>query len=186
MRASSSRELVALLHHRWSVPVLAELHSRAGARFAELVARLDLSRDSLARTLQALIEAGWVRRNPGHGHPLRPEYLPTARGAKIAPACGALWDALRALEVGDVGLNKWSLPALLALCDGEDRFSGLKAALPGVTPRALNEALKNLEKADLVERVVSDARPPAVRYRPTATGRALYPVFRALADALDP
>ena len=60
---------VALFHHRWAVPVLAELHRGAGgAKFVTLVNRLGIGRDSLRRTLAALIERGWVMPNPGHGH----------------------------------------------------------------------------------------------------------------------
>ena len=43
----------------------------------ELQRRLDVTRDSLRRALDALIALGYVRRNEGYGHPLRPEYLIT-------------------------------------------------------------------------------------------------------------
>ena len=49
-----------------------------GSRFAVMLARLGLSRSALAASLAQLQEAGWLRRNPGHGHPLRPEYVLTA------------------------------------------------------------------------------------------------------------
>ena len=89
--------LAALLHHRWSVPVLAALLEGSGAKFVTLARRLDLSRDSLRRTLDVLIAQRWVMRNPGHGHPMRPEYLLTAAGARIAPWCHGLLRALSRL-----------------------------------------------------------------------------------------
>jgi len=150
-----------------------------------LVHRLGLSRDSLARTLGAAIEAGWVVRNPGHGHPMRPEYVPTPAGRALAPAARRVLRRLRALGADDVGRNKWSLPVVYALCGGEDRFSALKGGLHGITPRALTEALKALEKAGLLEREVVESYPPTVRYRLTAAGRSLCAPLRALADALD-
>src|SRR3546814_2698980 len=74
MRSSAPDPLlVQLSGHRWLVPLLADLASRKGARLVELIHRLGLSRDSLTRTLQAAAAPGWVRRNPGNGHPLRPE-----------------------------------------------------------------------------------------------------------------
>ncbi|MGH2451320.1 MAG: winged helix-turn-helix transcriptional regulator, partial [Candidatus Limnocylindria bacterium] len=70
----------ALFHHRWAAPVLAELDRSRGSRFVTLSNRLALSRESLRRTLTALIDAGLVMKNPGYGHPLRPEYILTERG----------------------------------------------------------------------------------------------------------
>ena len=92
--------LVALFHNRWSVPILAELHRQRGSRFVTLARTLGMSRESLRRTLAALIESGLVGRNPGYGHPLRPEYVLTTRGDRIAsrsrPLVGLLRD--RGLE----------------------------------------------------------------------------------------
>ena len=66
--------------------MLAELERQRGARFVALANRLGVSRDSLTRTLGALIDAGFVARNPGHGHPLRPEYILTKRGVPVGEA----------------------------------------------------------------------------------------------------
>ena len=87
--------LVALFHNRWSVPILAELHRHRGSRFVTLSRTLELSRESLRRTLGALIDGGLVGRNPGYGHPLRPEYVLTSAGERIAGACRPLVEQLR-------------------------------------------------------------------------------------------
>ncbi len=156
-----------LFHHRWAVPVLAELSDSPG-RFVTLARALGLSRESLRQTLAALIAEGLVERNPGYGHPLRPEYLLTERGRAVAPACARLVAELRRQGAFDVGLRKWSMPVLLAL-DEERRFGELRVAL-GTSPRALTLALKELGEAGLVERRVHDAFPPTTSYR--TTGRA--------------
>jgi DNA-binding HxlR family transcriptional regulator len=161
----STAELIALFHHRWAPPALAELARREGVRFVELQNRLGVGRDSLRRALGALLELGYARRNPGYGHPLRPEYLVTAAGRRAGAACGAV------LAAGDEDLllKKWSVPTLAAL-DADRRFSDLRAALPGITPRALALALRDLEEGSLVEREVRAERPPFAVYRPTPAG----------------
>jgi DNA-binding HxlR family transcriptional regulator len=161
--------LVTLCHHRWSLPVLAEIGRTRGSRFATLAGRLGVTGESLRRTLAYLQAEGLVERNPGYGHPLRPEYLLTAAGRRVAPRAAGLLEAIAGRE--DVGLRKWSLPVLAEL--GEPRrFSELRAALPA-TPRALALALKDLEGAGLVRRTVTDDRPPQVRYEATAAARPI-------------
>ena len=173
MRASNAWRLAALFHHRWAVPVLAELHRSSGGKFVTLVRHLGMSRDSLRRTLNALIESGWVMRNPGHGHPLRPEYILTPAGARIAPWSARLMRVLRTLGIEDVALRKWSMPVAFGLLGGRERFSGLRQLLPGATARALIIALKDLQAAGLVDRIVSNEYPPATYYQLTARGRKL-------------
>jgi DNA-binding HxlR family transcriptional regulator len=170
--------IIALFHHRWAAPVLAELHRSKGSRFVTLTNRLGLGRESLRRTLTALIDAGLVMKNPGYGHPLRPEYVLTERGRAVAPACARLIDALERLDANGVGLKKWSMPAVLALADGECRFSELRKRLPEVTPRALTLALKDLASVGLVERRVTGDYPPATIYR---LRRPAQPLARILA-----
>ena len=164
----SIRELIAIFHHRWAAPVLAELLRQKGSRFAALVGTLGVGRESLRRTLDSLLELGLVARNPGYGHPLRPEYVLTGRGEDAARRCTKL------LAAGDedVLLRKWSLPVLTALTE-PSRFSELRVGLPGVTPRALALALKDLQAAGLVERRIEDAYPPRAVYSATREGRRL-------------
>jgi len=181
MASARTGRFVALFHHRWAVPILAELHRGAGgAKFVTLVHRLGIGRDSLRRTLAALIERGWVKRNPGHGHPLRPEYLLTAAGARLAPWCARLTKLLHALQIEGVALRKWSMPVAYALGKGAERFSELKVLLAGSTPRALVITLKQMQQAGLVERVVSDGYPPATSYLLTPRGRKLVPLLERL------
>ena len=162
----STADLIALFHHRWAPPALAELARRAGARVVELQTRLGVGRESLRRALDALLELGYARRNPGYGHPLRPEYLVTEAGRGAGAACGGVLAASRP----DLLLKKWSVPTLAEL-DADRRFSELRARLGGVTPRALALTLRELELGGFVEREVVASRPPFAVYRTTAAGR---------------
>lgn len=169
--------LLQLSHNRWSIPVIAEIARMRGTRAATLTGRLGVSGESLRRTLASLQELGLVARNPGYGHPLRPEYVLTDRGAELAPAATGVVDAIRGHE--NVALRKWSLPVLARL-QGPRRFSELRALLPEATPRALTLALKELQAAGLVSRQVTDSYPPAVAYAVTARGRAAAAAAAAL------
>jgi DNA-binding HxlR family transcriptional regulator len=168
--------LVSLCHHRWSLPVLAEIGRTGGIRFATLTGRLGVAGESLRRTLAYLQEEGLVSRNTGYGHPLRPEYVLTPPGRDLAPRARKLHSALAGRE--DVGLKKWSVPVLAEL-DEPRRFSELRAALPA-SPRALALALKDLESAGLVRRTVTSDRPPQVRYAATRSARPIAAAAREL------
>jgi len=170
-------EITRLFHHRWCVPILAELQRGSGAKFITLVNRLGISRDSLRRTLDALIAWRLVQRNPGHGHPLRPEYVLTRQGARVAPWCVQIMAALKRLGLEDDGLRKWFLPVAIALRAGHARFADLKESLPGITARALTLALKSLQQARLVRRRVQDGYPPTTSYELTPRSKPLWPVL---------
>lgn len=188
--------LTRLLENRWAVPVLAELHrgsagvsglAGGGAKFVTLAHRLGVSRDALSRTLAQLIDLGWVERNPGYGHPIRPEYLLSARGVSLARACDGLMLSIDALggEARDALLRKWSLPVAMAMAAGSSRFSNLKAALPGVTARSLALALKQLEGSGLVvRRVIEREYPPRPTYALSDAARGLLPKAARLQAAL--
>lgn len=155
---------------------MAALHrAGGGAKFVTLLERTGCGREALRQTLDFLARGRWVRRNLGYGHPMRPEYVLTVRGRGAGPACARVWALLRALEIADVGLRRWSLPVILELRRAPARFSELKARLPGVTSRALALALRALEAAGLVERRLVDARPPAATYALRRLARALLP-----------
>jgi DNA-binding HxlR family transcriptional regulator len=158
----STAELIDLFHHRWATPAPALLDERGGARFVELQRKLGVTRESLRRALDALVDLGYVRRNESYGHPLRPEYLITDEGR----AASQLAARVASSSSRDTLLRKWSVPVLASL-DEPRRFSELRVALPGITPRALALALRDLEDARLVRRDVLPTRPPSTIYRTT-------------------
>src|SRR6201989_1170662 len=138
----STEQLVERFHHRWAAPALALLDQRGGARFVELQRKLGVTRESLRRALDALTGLGYVRRNEGYGHPLRPEYLVTERGL----AGSGLATRVSTSPARDTLLRKWSVPVLTTL-EEPHRFSEIRTRLGGVTPRALALALRDLEDA---------------------------------------
>ncbi len=166
----SLEDHLAIGRHRWVVPVLADLDAHRGARFVELVHRLALPRDSLARTLDGAITAGWVMRNLGHGHPLRPEYLLTREGARLAAAALAIATAQAQLGLRPGTLTRWGMPLIIAIEAGQTRFNALTQTLAPATPRAISQGLQTLAANDLVARDLVDGWPPASQYRLTAHG----------------
>ncbi len=169
--------LTTLFHRRWACPVLAHLHRDQGAKFITLVNALGASAGSVRQTIDELIDLGWVRRNPGYGHPLRPEYILTRRGERLAPACDRLDLATRSLAVQDVALRKWSMPALYVVGPGPTRFSTVADTLPGITDRAVSLALRDLSTAEMIERRVLAGPPPGSAYGAAPTGEKLLPIL---------
>ena len=148
----SDADLGRLTAGRWLLPLVALVGARQGARFAEMLS-LGLSRSVLAASLAQLIEAGWLRRNPGHGHPLRPEYLLTATGRPIAAWCERVMVQRARLDLERHDLGRWSLPLLFELSKRERRFSELETRLSPVTPRALSLTLKQMSEVRLIHRI---------------------------------
>jgi DNA-binding HxlR family transcriptional regulator len=165
--------LVQLSSHRWLVPLLADLAAHRGARFVELIHRLGLSRDSLTRTLGAAAAQGWVQRNPGHGHPLRPEYILTEAGEIAATRAATIADAKAAIGLAPGAATRWSLPLVAGIGSGHDRFNALSRLLAPATPRALSQGLTALGTQGLVRREILDSRPPSSRYALTKPGQML-------------
>lgn len=185
MKKVSIRPAVSLpdlCHHRWTIPTLATLHRLdGGAKFITLQRALGTGRDSLQRTLEALLAAGLAVRNPGYGHPMRPEYLLTAAGRRLAPACARLVERLGRLGIMEPALNKWSLPLVHALASTDGRFNALMREIRGVTPRALTAALRDAAAANLIVRRVVDDQPPRSAYALTENGREVLGLLKKMA-----
>ncbi len=174
--------LIALTHARWVIPAIAELHSQRGSKLVTLANRLAVAQTTARRALDRAISLGYARRNTGYGHPLRPEYLCTPRGTRIAPRCLALLAAIEGLPepAQETCAFKWSIPILAALHAAPARFGELRAAL-GITDRALSLTLRELDATGLIERRVRTEHPPSVVYRVPGGGHSIATAASGLA-----
>ena len=158
------RRLADLVHHRWNIQVISELHHQSGAKFITLLNRLEVSRGSLSASLTHLTELGYVRRNTGHGHPMRPEYLLTRHGIAIADPCSSLVQVLHRRNEVDLAFRKWTLPLVVAIGARRSRFNHLRSLLQQATPRAIAIGLKSLIEYGWAERSIFDHYPPSTAY----------------------
>lgn len=173
---------IRLFHHRWSVPIVAALYRAGPQPFAYLAANLSASRDTLTDTLAKLEANGVVERQPRGKKTL---YALSPLGERVGAACVDLVELIRDTDVLPVALKKWPMLVAVALGRGARRYNEAKAALPGVTARALALALKDLQSVGMLDRTIVDGYPPSPAYELSAKGQALFPALDALCIACD-
>ena len=127
------------------MPALAVLHRWKGAKFVTLHRNLRASAGSMRTTVDELCAQGLVMKNPGYGHPMRPEYVLTSQGSSLGACCDELLSVLDRIEARGLALSKWSMPAVFALRSGTLRFSQVRDGCPGITDRALSEQPRRCE-----------------------------------------
>jgi DNA-binding HxlR family transcriptional regulator len=76
--------------------------------------------------------------------------------------------------------TKWTALLVHDLSEGPHRFSELRLACPGISPRTLSERLRALEHEQLVTRRSYAEAPPRVEYDLTEKGRGLLPIVDAM------
>ncbi|WP_010140914.1 winged helix-turn-helix transcriptional regulator [Oceanicola sp. S124] len=156
--------LVKITSRAWSLDILDRMGVGVAGRQAPLLAATGASRTAFAQSMGHLIDLGLVERNPGHGHPLRPEFRLTATGVGAAAMAGRILAACP--EQAEVALlrRSWTVPVLTA-CQQPSRFSEIKRVLSPITDRALSASLKELQDRDWLCRAVdSDSHPPRSLY----------------------
>ena len=181
---SESDLLRDLFHRRWAMPTLAMLHRWKGAKFVTLHRKLGASAGSMRTAIDELCARGLVMKNPGYGHPMRPEYVLTEPGAWIGASCDDLMAALDSIDARALALAKWSMPTVYALRSGTLRFGQIRDGCPGITDRSLTQALKRLSATGLVVREVSDTYPPSVAYSLTAVATGIADHLINLAESM--
>jgi len=77
--------------------------------------------------------------------------------------------------------GKWKGSILWHLRDGPMRFNALARELGGASKKMINERLKELEQARLVQREVVSTKPVAVTYELTDFGRSALGILESLA-----
>lgn len=143
---------------------MAILFETKGSKFISLVNRLEISKDTLSRTLKTLIKRGFVKKNPGYGHPLRPEYILTSKGYELGRACSLFLKSIKTFNNPQLLFNKWSLPILYSLNDKHLQFNQLKSDLHTITASSLSLSLKNLIENGFIQRIIKDDFPPVIEY----------------------
>lgn len=165
-------QLVNLTSRAWSLPILAAFHVGVPGRQAPLLARTGASRTAFLQSLAHLIELNLIERNPGYGHPLRPEFRLTATGIEAARLAH---DILKSTPSSEQNLLRkvWTLP-ILATARQPIQFSQIRDSLPPITDRALSQSLQVLEQKQWIRRdILGEARPPRPLYCVEKTGLTL-------------
>ena len=85
------------------------------------------------------------------------------------------------LSLDTVG-GKWKIPIIWILKDDTKRYGELKKSLPGVTHKMLTQQLRELERDEIISRLVYQEVPPKVEYKLTLLGKSVLPVIDLLND----
>jgi len=78
------KRIVKLCSRSWSLTALGLMADGVSGRVSPLAAAAGCGRTSMGASVEHLVDLGLLERNPGHGHPLRPEYRFTEQGAYVA------------------------------------------------------------------------------------------------------
>ncbi|NII29421.1 helix-turn-helix transcriptional regulator [Pseudoflavitalea sp. X16] len=78
--------------------------------------------------------------------------------------------------------GKWKFPIIFSLCHGKKRYKELEKDLNGISPKALTNALKDLEINGLVKREIFATVPVTVEYSLTQYGKDLKPVLLSIQE----
>lgn len=158
------RKLVKLCSRSWSLTALGLMADGVPGRTSPLAAAAGCGRTAMNGSVSHLVEMGLLERNPGYGHPLRPEFRLTANGEDIAKWASTLNRIVKGRADRRLLRGKWSLP-LISCLPKELRYSDLRRQLAPVSDRALSLCLGQLSERRWISRQVStDQSPPAVRY----------------------
>lgn len=171
--------LVNVTARAWSLPILASLHDGIPGRQATLLASTGAGRTAFAQSVEHLIKVGLIERNPGYGHPLRPEFRLTVPGREAGAVARRVLNAAEP-DHQDLIRRSWTLPVLTTLAEPTP-FVGIKRRLGKITDRSLSLSLQKMEERDWVRRTVDDAeRPPRPLYAAINTGAVISDVARAV------
>ncbi len=163
------KTFVNITSRAWTLPILSNLHRGVPGRQAPLLTATGASRTAFAQSMDHLIELGLLERNPGYGHPLRPEFRLTPPGIAAAEIAYQVL-GVTGNEDQDLLRRSWTVPVLTSL-HTPSHFGDIRRNLPAITDRALSQSLKSMENRDWVRRSVNEtARPPRSIYCAINTG----------------
>lgn len=155
--------IVNITARAWSLPILAKLHDGVPGRQAPLLTATGASRTAFGQSIEHLIKLGLLERNPGYGHPLRPEFRLTPTGQAAAEMAQNILAAPTTDEQRLIR-RSWTVPVLITLRQPR-QFAEIKRGLGSITDRALSQSLKSMEDLNWIDRSVNlEARPPKPLY----------------------
>lgn len=153
------KTLVNLTSRAWSLNILAALHHGTPGRQAPLLAATGASRTSFANSLEHLVQLKLLEKNPGHGHPLRPEFRLTPLGREAASTAARIVSLVPDEAEFRLLRRSWTLP-VLAITAAPRRFTEIKSGLGRITDRALSQSLGQLEEKNWISRSVDLSQKP--------------------------
>ncbi|WP_282607823.1 winged helix-turn-helix transcriptional regulator [Pelagibius sp. Alg239-R121] len=162
--------LVKVTSRAWSLNILALMYAGITGRQAPLLSASQASRTAFSASLVHLTDLDLLERNPGHGHPLRPEYRLTPKGAEIAKIAGKIADAVPGSAETAILRRSWTIP-ILAVTGRPRHFTEIKSKLLSVTDRALSQSLYQLHDREWLRRDIDlSKRPLRPTYQATDIG----------------
>lgn len=181
---TKAQNLNQIFTRRWTVPIMAQLANTNGCKFVTLTKSLEGSRTSLKSSLELLDTLGLVKPNSGQGHPMRPEYVLTARGKLVSNPAFVLIQTLDKTNSINIGLKKWSMPMIHAVGSGLDRFGAIADELQAASDRAVSLALSDLHSVALLQSNLVAGRPPRNAYALTRKSKRIAPILDDLYSAM--
>lgn len=173
--------IVKVTSRAWSLDILASMHAGVPGRQAPLLSSTGANRTAFAKSLGHLFDLGLLARNPGHGHPLRPEYRLTPRGTEIAKIAGNIAGVVPRDEEFALLRRTWTVP-VLAVTHTPRRFTEIKSDLFSITDRALSKSLHQLQELEWLRREIDiSGRPPRPTYQAANIG---FKICQAVNDRL--
>jgi DNA-binding HxlR family transcriptional regulator len=87
--------------------------------------------------------------------------------------------------IGEVLYGKWKIRLLYFISEGHKRPSELQRKIPAAPVRVLNLQLKELERHELISKLIYPQIPPKVEYNLTELGLSLIPLISAIGQWAD-
>ncbi len=167
------KTIVKVTSKAWSLDILALMHAGTMGRQSSLLSASSAGRTALNQSLNHLVDIGLIERNPGHGHPLRPEFLLTPQGVEIAIFADKIKKAVSNPNEQLLLRRTWSIPVLI-VSQKPRYFTDIRNDLLTITDRALSQSLKQLEAKDWLLRKIDPAsRPPRPLYQASNVGACI-------------
>lgn len=162
--------IVKVTSRAWAMDILALMHYGVPGRQAPLLSSTGANRTAFAKSLVHLVDLGLLKRNLGHGHPLRPEYQLTLKGKEIAKIAGNIVGVVPSDADFSLLRRTWTIP-VLSVIHTPRRFTEIKSDLFPITDRALSKSLVQLQELKWLRREIDIAgRPPRPTYQAANVG----------------